>query len=65
MTTKDYKHLNHECDNILNAFKRHRNPADCAVAEEVVSRIKELLANYHNYCQVTENNYNGGTSNDR
>lgn len=63
MTTKDYNHLNHECDNILKAFQRHRNPVDCAVAEEVVNRIKELLENYHNYCQWTVNNHNGGTPN--
>lgn len=65
MTTKDLNHLTHECDNILNGYKRHRNPADCAVAEEVVSALKELLRNYTDYCEVVERNNNGGTINDR
>lgn len=63
MNTKDLNHLTHECDNIIAGFVRHRNPADCAVATEVISTVKQLMQNYYRYCEVVENNQNGGKIN--
>lgn len=56
MTRKDYDHLKHELDNICTSFTRHRNPADCAVANEVVNTFKTVLDGYFAYCDAINHN---------